>query len=182
MNAVVPSEWLVDGVDRMPTHQFLQCTKVRAAVLHNRLRSARRNPLANLWCRLWRCGVSGPHCSELPQNQWSSSRKTWRHSPNAGSQTEGKRLHDEIGTQNSNGIRNKNSRSLCMEQVRIHSLRCGGHKGRHGTEQNPWISTSPTFTDGWSRTTRLPMQEAERVDHSSHIELEEEISWQSWNF
>ena len=47
VNVVVPSEWLVDGVDRMPTHQFLHCTKVRAAALHNRLQSARRNPLAN---------------------------------------------------------------------------------------------------------------------------------------
>ena len=50
VNAVVPSECLVDGVDRMPTHQFLQCTEVGAAVLYNRLRSAKRNPLANTTC------------------------------------------------------------------------------------------------------------------------------------
>ena len=47
MNAMVPIEC---SFDRMPTHLFLQCTKIRAAVLHNRLRSARRNPLANTTC------------------------------------------------------------------------------------------------------------------------------------
>ena len=50
MNAMVSNEYLVDGVDRMPTQQFLQCTKVRTAVLHNKLRSVRRNPLVNTTC------------------------------------------------------------------------------------------------------------------------------------
>ena len=51
--------------------QPLQCTKVRVAVLHNRLRSARRNPLANTTCDADCDDVEslGPHCSELPQNQ-----------------------------------------------------------------------------------------------------------------
>ena len=50
INAVSPSEWLEDGVDRMPTQKFLQCIKVRAAVLHNKLRSARKDPMAKTTC------------------------------------------------------------------------------------------------------------------------------------
>ena len=56
VNAMVPTEWLVDGV------------------VHNRLRSARRNPLTNTTSDAG-C-VSRPHCSEFPQSQWSSSCKT----------------------------------------------------------------------------------------------------------
>ena len=69
INAVAPSEWLEDGVDRMPTQKFLQCIKVRALVLHNKLRSARKDPMANTTCD---AGCE----EELPQYQWSAPCKT----------------------------------------------------------------------------------------------------------
>ena len=45
VNAVAPSEWLEDGVVRMPTQKFLQYIMV-----HNKLRSARKNPMAKITC------------------------------------------------------------------------------------------------------------------------------------
>ena len=46
-NAIGPSEWLTDGIDRMASDQWLKCVTVRAAVLQNRLRESRYKPFTN---------------------------------------------------------------------------------------------------------------------------------------
>ena len=47
LNAIGPSEWLTDGIDRMVSDQWLKCVKVRAAVLQNRLQESRYKPFTN---------------------------------------------------------------------------------------------------------------------------------------
>ena len=49
-NAIRPSEWLTDGIDRMASDQWLKCVKVRAAVLQKRLRESRYKPFTNTIC------------------------------------------------------------------------------------------------------------------------------------
>ena len=46
-NAIGPSEWLTNRVDRMASDQWPKCVKVRAAVLQNRLRESRDKPFTN---------------------------------------------------------------------------------------------------------------------------------------
>lgn len=48
--AVVPNEWLVDGISRISATQYVNCVKVRSATLFNRLRASRRTPLSNTAC------------------------------------------------------------------------------------------------------------------------------------
>ena len=48
--AVVPNEWLVDGISRIPATQYMNCVKVRSATLFNRLRASRRTPMSNTVC------------------------------------------------------------------------------------------------------------------------------------
>ena len=45
--AVVPNEWLVDGISRIPATQYINCVKVRSATLFHRLRASRRTPMSN---------------------------------------------------------------------------------------------------------------------------------------
>ena len=49
-NAIGPSEWLTDGVDRMVSDQWLKSVKVRATVLENRLRKSRYKPFIDTIC------------------------------------------------------------------------------------------------------------------------------------
>ena len=44
------SDWIVDGVNRVPSDVFLKCIKVRAAVLYNKLRASRGQPMADTSC------------------------------------------------------------------------------------------------------------------------------------
>ena len=44
------SDWIVDGVNRVPSDVFIKCIKVRAAVLYNKLRASRGRPLADTSC------------------------------------------------------------------------------------------------------------------------------------
>ena len=44
--AVVPSEWLEDGISRIPS-QYVNCVNFRSAMLFNRLQASRRTPMSN---------------------------------------------------------------------------------------------------------------------------------------
>ena len=44
------SDWMVDGRSRMPPSEYIQCIKVRAAVLPNNLRISRYHPEVNTYC------------------------------------------------------------------------------------------------------------------------------------
>ena len=63
------SDWIVDGRSRMPPSEYIQCIKVRAAVLPNNLQdlqvSSRDKHL--LWFRVWCLWVPGPHLPGLPR-------------------------------------------------------------------------------------------------------------------
>ena len=48
--AVVPNEWLVDGINRIPATQYINYVKVRSATLFNRLRASRRTSMSNTVC------------------------------------------------------------------------------------------------------------------------------------
>ena len=66
--AVVPNEWLVDGINRIPATQYVNCVKVRSATLFNRLRASRRTPMSNTVCAAICDGVPRPHRPEVSEH------------------------------------------------------------------------------------------------------------------